>query len=122
MRTSSKYCRLVPVMVMFVPPASGPLLGVTLLIVGGGGLKKKAVLAAFVPPAVAASTLAAPGECAGVVAVICVALFTVKLAAFVPPKVTLVAPVKFVPVMVTFVPPLIRPESGLTFATVGAAR
>jgi len=73
-------------MVMFVPPATGPLLGVMLLIVGGGGLKKKAVLAAFVPPAVVTSTLASPGECAGVVAAICVALFTVNWLAFVPPR------------------------------------
>src|SRR5690242_17849571 len=41
---------------------------------------------------------------AGTVTVICVAEFTVKLLAARPPKVTLVAPVKLVPVIVTVVP------------------
>jgi hypothetical protein len=40
----------------------------------------------------------------GTVAVICVAEFTLKLVAAMPPNVTLVAPVKAVPVIVTGVP------------------
>ena len=42
---------------------------------------------------------------AGEVAVIWVALLTVKEAAALPPKLTAVAPEKLVPVMVTLVPP-----------------
>ena len=41
---------------------------------------------------------------------------------FVPtpvPKRTAVAPVKFVPLMVTSVPPAVGPEAGETFVTVG---
>jgi hypothetical protein len=62
-----------------------------------------------------------PAECAGDVAVIDVALLTVKVVAAVAPKSTAVAPVKFVPVMVTDVPPAAGPLLGLTFVTVGAA-
>ena len=51
-----------------------------------------------VPPGVVTCTFTAPAAWAGVVAVIEVALFTVKLVAAVPPKVTAVAPVKLVPV------------------------
>ena len=38
-----------------------------------------------------------------------------------PPKVTEVAPVRFVPVMVTEVPPVAGPVAGDTDVTVGAA-
>ena len=38
------------------------------------------------------------------------------------PKSTFVALARFVPVIVTFVPPLAEPEVGLIFVTVGAAR
>ena len=52
---------------------------------------------------------------------ILVANTTVKLAAATPAKVTLVAPVNPVPVMVTAVPPAFGPEFGLTPVTAGAA-
>jgi hypothetical protein len=49
-----------------------------------------------------------------------VVLFTtVKLADAVPPKVTLVAPVRFVPVIVTVLPPESDPELGATEVIVG---
>src|SRR4029077_17263043 len=54
---------------------------------------------------------------AGEVAVIWVALLTVKEAAELLPNLTAVAPEKLVPVMVTLVPPCIRPVFGLTLAT-----
>src|SRR6476660_6445319 len=63
----------------------------------------------------------APAACAGAVAVICVALFTVNVVAAVAPKLTAVAPVRLVPVMVTLVPPAVVPEVGETLVTVGAA-
>ena len=49
------------------------------------------------------------------------ALVTAKLAAAVPPKVTAVAPVKLLPVIVTLVPPDAGPEAGATAVTVGPA-
>jgi hypothetical protein len=56
-----------------------------------------------VPLAVVTATLPVTAP-AGTIAVICVAEFTVKLLAARPPKVTFVAPVKLVPVIVTVVP------------------
>ena len=58
---------------------------------------------------------------AGAVAVILVALFTVKPVAAVPLKLTAVAPLKFAPVMVTVVPPEAAPDVGEMLLTVGAA-
>ena len=78
-------------------------------------------MAAFVPPGVVTTTLTAPAVFAGVCAVIEVALATTTFVAAVPPKVTPVAPVKLVPVIVTLVPPAGRPPLGLTPVTVGAA-
>ena len=57
---------------------------------------------------------------AGAVAVIWVALLTVKPVALVAPKRTAVAPLKFVPVMVTVVPPVAGPDVGEMLLTVGA--
>jgi hypothetical protein len=54
------------------------------------------------------------------VAVIEVALTTVTSVAAAPPIVTAVAPVKFVPVIVTEVPPRVDPVAGDTADTVGA--
>ena len=62
------------------------------------------------------STVPLPG---GEVAVIWVALLTVKEPAALLPNLTAVAPEKLVPVMVTLVPPCIGPVFGLTLATVG---
>jgi len=76
---------------------------------------------ALVPPAVVTVMSIVPALPAGVVAVIDVALFTVKLVAFVAPNFTAVAPVKFVPVIATLVPPALGPLVGLTDVTVGAA-
>jgi hypothetical protein len=45
---------------------------------------------------------------------------TLKLVAGVEPKRTAVAPVKFVPVIVTAVPPAVEPDEGLTALTLGA--
>jgi len=67
------------------------------------------------------TTSTAPAAWAGAVAVIWVAELTVKDVAGVPPKVTAVAPVKFVPVIVTVVPPAVAPELGVRDTYVGAA-
>ena len=79
----------------------------------------KSVFAALVPPGVVTSTLLAPAVPAGVVQVMVVGLTTVRFVAAVPPKVTFVAPVKFVPVSVTIVPPAVLPVAGLTLVSVG---
>jgi len=78
-----------------------------------------AELVALVPPGVVTVTSIAPTAPAGLVAVMLVALITVTLVAATPPKLTPVAPVKFVPVIVTLVPPAAGPLAGLTEVTVG---
>ena len=55
----------------------------------------------------------------GVVAVMLVALSTVKLAALVEPKLTELVPMDPVPVIETEVPPELGPELGLTAVTAG---
>jgi hypothetical protein len=74
-----------------------------------------------VPPAAVTviSTVPAP---AGDVAVIDVAELTVKLAAAVAPNFTAVTPLKFVPDIVTGVPPLAGPDVGEIAVTVGAPK
>ena len=66
-------------------------------------------------------TSAAPAACAGVVAVIEVPLATFTDVAAVPPMVTVAPVAKFVPVIVTFVPPTVVPELGDMPVTVGGA-
>jgi hypothetical protein len=95
--------KFVPLIVTVVP--TGPLVGVKLVIVGAGGgppVTVKLLLLVAVPPG--AVTLIGPDVAPlGTVAVIDVAEFTEKLA-LVPLKRTAVAPVKFVPLIVTVVP------------------
>ena len=110
----------VPVMVTEVPPAVGPALGATELTVGAAtNVKSSAGEVADVPPAVVTVTLTVAAACAGEVAVIWVSETTVKVDAAVAPKVTAVAAVKPVPVMVTEVPPAVGPALGATELTVG---
>jgi hypothetical protein len=66
-------------------------------------------------------TVTAPALSAGVVAVIDVLLTTTTLVAAVLPNVTVAPDAKFVPVMVTAVPPVVGPVLGLTLVTVGDA-
>jgi hypothetical protein len=74
---------------------------------------------ADVPPGFVTRTSTVPLP-AGDVAVIDVADTIVKLVAAVAPKVTAVAPVNPVPVRVTVVPPVARPDVGEIEVTVGA--
>ncbi len=73
-----------------------------------------------VPPAVVTDTLCAPAVPAGVSAVIDVDETTTTFVAATAPTFTLVASVKFVPVMVISVAPVMGPEFGLTLEIVGA--
>ena len=65
------------------------------------------------------TTFTVPAACAGVVAVIEVPLTTMTLVADAPPKVTLAPEAKFVPVIVTAVPPLVVPDVGETAVGAG---
>jgi hypothetical protein len=73
-----------------------------------------------VPPGVITVTFTSPVP-AGVVAVISVALFTVNVASVVP-NFTVVAPVKFSPVIVTVVPPPVVPDEGEIIVTDGVGK
>ena len=70
-------------------------------------------------PLTATVTVTAPALPAGVVAVIVVLFTTTTLVAEVPPNVTVAPVAKFVPVIVTAVPPSVDPLFGLTLVTVG---
>ena len=75
-----------------------------------------------VPPGVVTTIVLAPIVVdAGVTAVIEVALTTTTLVAATAPTVTLLAPVKFVPVIVNGVPPVNTPLFGLMLEIVGRA-
>ena len=65
------------------------------------------------PPAVVTTIVFAPADPAGVTAVMEVALTTTTPVAATPPTVTLLAPVKLVPVMVIAVPAVNGPDDGL---------
>ena len=74
---------------------------------------------ALVPPGVLTVTCTVP-EPAGEVAVTCVADSALSALALAEPNLTSLAPVRFVPVIVTVVPPAAGPLVGETFVTVGA--
>ena len=71
------------------------------------------------PPGVYTKTCFGPAVPAGVTAVTLVEEFTTTLVAATPPTVTLVAPVRFAPVRVIAVPPIVEPLVGLTDVIVG---
>jgi hypothetical protein len=106
--------RFVPVIVTEVPTA--PLAGLKLLIVGVGTETVKLALEVALPFGVVTVTLPVVAP-VGTVVVICVALATVKDAE-VPLNASAVAPVRFVPVMVTAAPT--APLAGVKLLIVGA--
>src|SRR2546422_202810 len=111
--------KFVPLSVTLVP--TGPLVGVKLVIVGGLAVTVKLLALVAVPPGVV--TLSGPVVAPlGTVAAIEVEEVTVKLA-LVPLNRTAVAPVKFVPVIVTGVPtgPLVGAKLVIVGAGVTAA-
>ena len=109
-----------PLMVTRVPPLDGPDVGVIDVTAGTGmKVKSSAAVLALVPPAVVTSTLTTP-EPLGLVAVQVVVELQFTAAAATPPRVTVVPPTtKFVPVMVTTVPPPVGPLVGAMEVTVG---
>ena len=70
-------------------------------------------------PLTVTATITAPATPAGVVAVIVVLFTTTTFVAAAPPNVTVAPLTKFVPVIVTAVPPAVDPLFGLTLVTVG---
>lgn len=76
---------------------------------------------ADVPPVVTTVMSTVPADPAGETAVIELSELTVKLTAAKPPKYTAVAPVKWLPLMVTVVPPAVDPDDGLIPITAGGA-
>ena len=78
---------------------------------------------ALVPAGVVTVTSTVPAASAGAMAVIDVGEEKLKLVLVMAmgPKLTTLAPVKLVPVMVTDAPPVVGPVAGLTRVTVGAA-
>jgi hypothetical protein len=104
--------KLVPVMVTLVPPAVVPDVGLTAVTVGAEALltvKWSADTAGEVPLGVATMMSTVAAASGGDTAVINVLELTVNEDAGTPPKVTPVAPVKLVPVMVVLVPPAVVP-------------
>src|SRR6516162_6346545 len=81
--------RWVPLTVTQLPPASGPLLGLTPVTVGAAtNVNRSAMLVALVPPGFVTVTSTVPPGSAGETAVIVVLLATAKLVAAAVPKCT----------------------------------
>jgi hypothetical protein len=116
--TVAPAAKFVPVIVTPVPPVVGPLVGLTLLTVGATTYVYPFARLPLCPFTVTV-TVTAPALPAGVVAVIVVAFTTTTFVAAVPPNVTVAPATKFVPVIVTPVPPEVDPVLGVTLLTVG---
>jgi hypothetical protein len=119
--TDAPLTKPLPVIVTLVPPAGGPKVGLIAPTVGGATKVKQLVQLPDCVSLFVTTALTRPAACAGVVAVIVVALTTVTAVAGVPSIVREAPAVKAVPVIVTLVPPLIGPEIGLIPVTVGGA-
>lgn len=111
--------KLVPAIVIVVPPAAGPEIGVTVVMVGSATYVNAAVLVA-VPPTVVTATSFTPAAPAGVTAVMEVELTTTTLVAATPPTFTVAPARKFVPVRVRVAPAASGPALGVTEVSVGA--
>jgi hypothetical protein len=113
--------KFAPVIVTPVPPEVGPLFGNTFVTVGAEPATYVKALARLPPdpPALVTVTVTAPIAFAGVVAVIVVLFATETLVAAVLPNVTAAPEMKFVPEIVTAVPPAAEPLFGETPVTVG---
>src|SRR5204863_9694461 len=107
-------------MVTFVPPVVGPVFGVTVWILSALKVKPWDRVPTC-PSGFVTVTSTVPSACAGVLAVIDVALATLTFVAAVPPKATVAPLTKFVPLIVTDVPPAIGPLLGATLVIVGPA-
>lgn len=115
--------KFAPVIVIVVPPVASPVAGDTLVIDGLGAIYVKApALVADCASGLVTTTSVSPAACAGAVAVMEVGLATVTFVANVPPTRTVAPATKFVPLIVSTVPPAVGPLTGETALTVGAGR
>src|SRR5262245_53378847 len=103
------------------PPELKPVFGVIAVTAGGGTKVKPPTRVAVCPSTLVTRTSAGPAAPAGVVAVMDVAVM-VPIVAETPANLTVALGVKFVPVMVTTVPPAVLPEVGLMEVIVGGRR
>lgn len=111
----------VPVIVADTPPPAGPDVGDTPVTVGVYVNLSFGAFMALVPALVV--TVTSTGDVpAGDVATIVVSVSTTTPVPGVAPKLTPVAPVKPVPVIVTAVPPLFGPPLGESEVTVGTGK
>ena len=108
----------VPAIVTAVPPALGPLFGVTDVTVGAATYVKQPVQVALCASGFVTITFTAPAACAVVVPVIEVGLIVETLSAD-PPKETVAPTWKPDPLTVTVVPPALGPLDGATDVTAG---
>ena len=118
--TVAPAAKFVPVIVTDVPPATDPLFGLTLLTVGATTYVYPFARLPFTPLTVTV-TVTAPNAPAGVVAVIVVLFTTATFVAAALPNFTVAPETKFVPAIVTDVPPAVDPVFGETLVTVGVA-
>jgi hypothetical protein len=116
--TVAPVAKFVPMIVTDVPPVVAPVFGEIALTVGGATYVNPLLRLPLCPLSVTV-TATEPALPAGVVAVIWFALTTITLVAAVVPKATAAAAAKFVPVIVTVVPPATGPLFGETLVTVG---
>jgi hypothetical protein len=117
--TVAPEAKFVPVIVTDVPPAVEPLFGDTPVTVGGATYVNPLARLPIWPLRVTV-TVTAPTLPAGVVAVMVVLLTTTTFVADALPKVTVAPVAKFVPVIVTAVPPAVGPLLGDTPLTDGS--
>lgn len=119
--TVAPLAKFVPVIVTDVPPVVGPLEGLTLATVGITTYVNPLAKLPLCDPGLVTVTVTAPTLLAGAVAVIVVLLTTVTFVAAMLPNATVAPEAKFVPVIVTDVPPDVEPWLGVTLVTVGGA-
>jgi hypothetical protein len=117
--TVAPEAKFVPVIVTSVPPLTDPELGETEVSVGFAVYVYPLLSDALWSFGLVTNTVTAPAVAARVIAVMEVLLTTVTSLASVPPNVAAAPETKFVPVMVTKVPPLSEPDEGETDNTVG---
>jgi len=122
MLTLTEPSKLVPVIMISVEPVVGPKLGAIVAMVGTKFEYVNPPALVAVPPAVVTTTETTLALAAGDTAVIDVDDTTVKLVAATEPNDTLVAPDKFVPVIVIVVAPAVGPVNGLTEVMEGKAK
>jgi len=117
--TVAPVAKFVPVIVTAVPPAVGPPMGEILVTAGITAYVNPLARLPLCPLTVTV-TVTAPALPAGVVAVMVVLFTTTTLVAAAAPNVAVAPAAKFVPVIVTAVPPPVDPLFGDTPVTVGA--